>query len=116
MKPSSALTQIYMLEENPAALFTRRESQAVPAFESYVIGTSQVRARYTVLRVQEDDPIETGIERPTMTTGAGEIYTISGIRVASFDDSEQMETLLNTINAGVYVVRVGTQINKVFVR
>lgn len=116
MKPSSALTQIYMLEENPAALFTRRESQAVPAFESYVIGTSQVRARYTVLRVLEDDPIETGIERPTTTTGAGEIYTISGIRVASFADSEQMETLLNTINAGVYVVRVGTQINKVFVR
>ena len=116
MHPSLALTNIYMLEEG-TDLFTRRESQAVPAFESYVIGTHEVQARYSVLRWSGSTPSTTDIDnRPTTADGAGEIFTVSGIRVASFADNEQMEQVLNTLNAGVYVVRVGTQINKVFVR
>lgn len=116
MHPSSALNNIYMIEEG-ADLFTRRESQAVPAFESYVIGTHAVQARYSVLRWSGSTPSTTDLDnRPTTADGAGKVYTVSGICVASFADSEQMETVLNTLNAGVYVVRVGSQINKVFVR
>ena len=116
MHPSSALNNIYMIEEG-TDLFTRRESQAVPAFESYVIGTREVQARYSVLRWSGSTPSTTDLDnRPTTADGAGKVYTVSGICVASFADSEQMETVLNTLNAGVYVVRVGSQINKVFVR
>lgn len=116
MHPSSALNNIYMIEEG-TDLFTRRESQAVPAFESYVIGTHEVQARYSVLRWSGSTPSTTDLDnRPTTADGAGKVYTVSGICVASFADSEQMETVLNTLNAGVYVVRVGSQINKVFVR
>ena len=116
MHPSSALNNIYMIEEG-TDLFTRRESQAVPAFESYVIGTHEVQTRYSVLRWSGSTPSTTDLDnRPTTADGAGKVYTVSGICVASFADSEQMETVLNTLNAGVYVVRVGSQINKVFVR
>ena len=113
MHPSPVLTNIYMIEEGED-LFTRRESQAVPAFEAYVIGTSQVQARFSVLR-WSGETTAINSERPSTADEAGEIYTVSGMRLATFANQEQMERYLNTFASGVYVVRVGTCINKVIV-
>lgn len=113
MHPSPVLTNIYMIEEGED-LFTRRESQAVPAFEAYVIGTSQVQARFSVLR-WSGETTAINSERPSTADEAGEIYTVSGMRLATFANQEQMERYLNTFASGVYVVRVGTRINKVIV-
>ena len=113
MHPSPVLTNIYMIEEGED-LFTRRESQAVPAFEAYVIGTSQVQARFSVLR-WSGETTAINSERPSTADEAGEIYTVSGMRLATFANQEQMERCLNTFASGVYVVRVGTRINKVIV-
>lgn len=113
MHPTPALTNIYMIEEG-RDLFTRRESQSVPAFEAYVIGTSQVQARFSVLR-WSGETTAINSERPSTADEAGEIYTVSGMRLATFANQEQMERYLNTFASGVYVVRVGTRINKVIV-
>ena len=102
-----------MIEEGED-LFTRRESQAVPAFEAYVIGTSQVQARFSVLR-WSGETTAINSKRPSTSDDAGEIYTVSGMFMASFANQEQMERYLNTFASGVYVVRVGTRINKVIV-
>ena len=124
MHPSGTLTNIYMIEEG-FNYFTRRESATVPAFEAYVIGTAQVQTRYSILRYTgEEENIPdvmdqpTGIENTPPTTAGydGEVYTVAGIRVAGFANRDEMETLLNNLGAGVYIVRMGTQINKVVVR
>ena len=113
MHPSPVLTNIYMIEEGED-LFTRRESQSVPAFEAYVIGTHEVQTRFSVLRWSEETT-DIKSERPTTADDAGEIYTVSGMFIASFANHEQMEQYLNTLASGVYVVRAGTRINKVIV-
>ena len=113
MLPTPALTNIYMIEEG-RDLFTRRESQSVPAFEAYVIGTHQVQTRFSVLRWSEETT-DINSKRPSTSDDAGEIYTVSGMFMASFANQEQMEQYLNTLASGVYVVRAGTRINKVIV-
>ena len=113
MHPTPALTNIYMIEEG-RDLFTRRESQSVPAFEAYVIGTHEVQTRFSVLRWSEETT-DINSERPSTSDDAGEIYTVSGMFIVSFANQEQMEQYLNTLASGVYVVRAGTRINKVIV-
>lgn len=116
MQPTSSKTNIYMLEEGHN--YYSRQTQAIPAFESYVIGTATVKEKYRVLRMDNVSTPETptDIDALPTTECRGAIYSLSGMRIATFVDRDAMEQLLSGLSAGVYVVRAGAVINKVVVQ
>lgn len=116
MQPTSSKTDIYMLEEGHN--YYSRQTQAIPAFESYVIGTATVQGKYRVLRMDNVSTPETptDIDALPTTECRGAIYSLSGMRIATFADRDAMEQLLSGLSAGVYVVRAGAVINKVVVQ
>ena len=114
MHPSAALQNVYLIEEG-FDYFTRRESIAVPAFEAYVIGTHEVQASYAVLRTRGES-VPTGVgELPKTDTWKGDIYTVTGVMVASFDGREALEQCTEMLATGVYVVRTSAQVYKIVV-
>lgn len=115
MKPTSEMTDIYMLEEGYD--YFARQTSAVPAFESYVLGTSDVIEQYVQIRYRGGGNLPTEVESLPTTSGYdGVIYTVSGVRVATFADRVTMEAKLSTLPSGVYVVRCGSTVDKVVVR
>ena len=98
--------------------FTRRASASVPAFEAYVIGTQEVIKRYSVLRYNEESTPDTPtkIEGLSTTECQGDVYTLSGMLIGSFNDRDEMEQMLNSLISGIYVVRNGIQVTKIAVR
>ena len=117
MHPSGTLNNIYMIEEG-YDYFTRRASASVPAFEAYVIGTQEVIKRYSVLRYNEESTPDTPtkIEGLSTTECQGDVYTLSGMLIGSFNDRDEMEQMLNSLISGIYVVRNGIQVTKIVVR
>ena len=115
MHASGTLTNIYMIEEG-YDYFTR-QTVAVPAFEAYIIGTAQVQQSYVALRYQgggESVPTGTG-NLPTTYGWSGAIYTVTGVRVASFADRDAMERSIRELSTGVYVISTQSQVNKIVV-
>lgn len=115
MKPTNEMTDIYMLEEGYD--YFARQTSAVPAFESYVLGSSDVIEQYVQIRYRGGGNLPTEVESLPTTSGYdGVIYTVSGVRVATFADRVTMEAKLSTLPSGVYVVRCGSTVDKVVVR
>ncbi len=118
MKPTETKSDIYMLEEGYDIYV--RYTQPIPAFESYVVGTSPVQTKYRIIRLRGETTPDTGTTTglgglPT-TEYKGEIYSSTGVLVADFADRDAMERHLNSLPTGVYMVRCGNQVNKVVVR
>lgn len=117
MKESSELKNIYMLEEGED-YFSRRESATVPAFEAYVKGTSEIQKSYVALRYRggsSTPETPTDIDALPTTECRGAIYNLSGMQMGTFADRNAMEEVLNSLRAGVYIVHIGKEVNKVIV-
>lgn len=118
MKPTETKSDIYMLEEGYDIYV--RYTQPIPAFESYVVGTSSVQTKYRIIRLRGETTPDTGTttglgDVPTTAGWKGDIYSVSGAKVATFASRDTMEHYLESLSPGIYVIRTASQILKIVV-
>ncbi len=118
MKPTETKSDIYMLEEGYDIYV--RYTQPIPAFESYVVGTSPVQTKYRIIRLRGETTPDTGTttglgDVPTTAGWKGDIYSVSGAKVATFASRDTMEHYLESLSPGIYVIRTASQILKIVV-
>lgn len=118
MKPTETKSNIYMLEEGYDIY--ARYTQPIPAFESYVVGTSSVQTKYRIIRLRGETTPDTGTttgleDVPTTAGWKGDIYSVSGAKVATFASRDTMEHYLESLSPGIYVIRTASQILKIVV-
>jgi len=116
MKPTSSKTNIYTLNESDGVFY--RETTTVPAFEAYVVGTRSVQRKFSRLSTTGENVADTPTSFEFVSkTGdyTGEVYTTTGQRLGTFNDPDALESYLEALPIGIYIVRTGAQINKVLV-